>query len=532
LCQYIGRGEICPATEKGACKFSHDTQAYLEAKGEDLGLICPQFDAFGYCRYGLTCRFAKHHTGPNGEQLTNESKKESALKVKNNVSMEFIKKFRSGKMEVSRTREFKKWLDEKRAWNDQKHKDKQQPSPRIMDKEVVAVSQKEDDSMTRDSPETKVVITEKYESDQGPVLPLAPERKPIDFRGKTYLAPLTTVGNLPFRRLCKTQGVDITCGEMAFVNAMHQGNRADWSLMRRHPSEDLFGIQLAGNQPGQIAETVEVISRELEVDFIDLNLGCPVDAVTARGAGSALLDRKGKLADILAGINTVCSTPFTVKIRTGVSSKPTAHNLIPLFSTHGAGLVTLHGRSKEQRYTKLADWSYISQCTRQCHDLGIPMFGNGDVLSWEDYQKGLEAGVDGIMIGRGALIKPWIFKEIESSQTLDISATERLELVKDFARFGLEYWGSDTTGVNTTRRYLCEWLSFACRYIPVGLLEVLPQKMNERPPPFKGRNELETLMASGNAQDWVRLSEMVLGPAPESFKFIPKHKSNSYEVQG
>ena len=96
----------------------------------------------------------------------------------------------------------------------------------------------------------------------------------------------------------------------------------------------------------------------------------------------------------------------------------------------------------------------------------------------------------------------------------------------------MEHWGSDSEGVSKTRRFLLEWQSFHCRYIPVGLLEVLPQKMNERPPRYRGRNELETLLASGSVHDWIKLSEMLLGKCPENFVFTPKHKSNSYEGSG
>lgn len=122
----------------------------------------------------------------------------------------------------------------------------------------------------------------------------------------------------------------------------------------------------------------------------------------------------------------------------------------------------------------------------------IPIFGNGDAFDHRSYWQNVEdTGVDGIMVARGALIKPWIFTELKERRDWDISARERLDMVSDLARFGLEHWGSDTLGVNTTRRFMCEALSFNYRYIPVGILERLPAKMNDRPYPFKGRDELE-----------------------------------------
>lgn len=92
----------------------------------------------------------------------------------------------------------------------------------------------------------------------------------------------------------------------------------------------------------------------------------------------------------------------------------------------------------------------------------------------------------------------------------------------------MEHWGSDQAGVNRTRRFLLEWLSFTCRYVPLGLLErpaAAPQRMGDRPPPLAGRDDLETLMASGDVEDWVAISELLLGPVPDDFVFVPKHKA-------
>ena len=110
----------------------------------------------------------------------------------------------------------------------------------------------------------------------------------------------------------------------------------------------------------------------------------------------------------------------------------------------------------------------------------------------------------------------------------DISAGERLDILKTFVAYGLEHFGSDAKGVEATRRFLLEWLSYTCRYIPAGLLEVLPQRLHWRPPRFVGRSDLETLLASDSASDWLRIAEMLLGPAPPGFTFAPKHKSNAY----
>ncbi|GIL65744.1 hypothetical protein Vafri_19449 [Volvox africanus] len=369
-------------------------------------------------------------------------------------------------------------------------------------------------------------------------VPLRPsERRRLDFRGKTYLAPLTTVGNLPFRRICKSLGVDVTCGEMALATNLLQGQMSEWALLKRHPSEDFFGVQVCGGYPDALARVGQLLGEQIQVDFVDINMGCPIDLVCDKKAGSALLRQPSRIERILRATSAALGDiPLTFKTRKGYNDgEDVAHTFLHKAGEWGAAAVTLHGRTRQQRYSKLADWEYIHRCGESCAAAGLQLIGNGDVFSYSDWNQHISdtgGHLASLMIGRGALIKPWIFTEIKEQRHWDISASERLELYKQFCAVGLEHWGSDSRGVETTRRFLLEWLSFTCRYVPVGLLEVLPQQMNHRPPAFRGRNELETLFASEDSRDWVRISEMLLGPPPAPISFAAKHKGNSYSAPG
>lgn len=307
-----------------------------------------------------------------------------------------------------------------------------------------------------------------------------------------------------------------------------QGHAAEWALLRRHASEDLFGVQLCGSNPQVLARATKLINDTCQVDFIDLNMGCPIDLVFRKGAGSGLMNRQNKLNQIITAMTRASEVPITLKMRTGVANdKPNADQLINAitsqFSDGRIGLISIHGRSREARYTKKANWDYIRQCALQSVDGRVPIFGSGDILSYHDYEQQLNyenSEVSGVMIARGALIKPWIFTEIKERRDWDISSSERLEILKRYCNYGLEQFGSDHEGVEKTRRFLLEWLSFLYRYIPVGLLEVVPQKINQRPPVYHGRDDLETLFASSYCEDWIKISEMMLGPVKENYQFL------------
>ena len=295
---------------------------------------------------------------------------------------------------------------------------------------------------------------------------LPSEKRRVYFGPETpVLAPLTTQGNLPFRRLCVAQGAQVTYSEMAMSLPLIQGQKSEWALMRAHESEATppayqpsqqavkqynnakdykFGAQIAANKPWQALKATEILTQLCPyLRVIDLNCGCPIDLVYRTGAGSALLDSQGKLEKMVRGMNAVSGEiPITVKIRMGTKdNRPTALKLVDRLvyggqealelggGPSGAAAITLHGRSRQQRYTRNADWKYVSECAalirnynRKGDDLSdtvreveerlhpankVYFIGNGDCYSHVDYNTHLEeAKVDSVMIARGALIKP------------------------------------------------------------------------------------------------------------------------------
>ncbi|KAI9026157.1 tRNA-dihydrouridine synthase 3-like protein [Hyaloraphidium curvatum] len=525
LCSAVAFGRPCPRGE--GCKFSHDVMEYLASKPEDLGDTCPAMEAFGRCPVGVKCRFARAHTNmENGEQTVVDGKEDQSKQILNANTTQLQKDVRKGVYPLKRAAEAAAAIQAEKS-----AKKKDGPAAPSGGAAAIAAA-----AAARAASVQEPAAEEQVDVREGRLRPQ--EKKRIDFRGKLYLAPLTTVGNMPFRRICKGFGADVTCSEMALALNLVQQDNKEFALIKRHKSEDLFGVQICGNNPDVMAKAAEMLSADtygMSVDFIDINLGCPIDMVYEKGMGSALLDRTQRLSEIVRSVDYATPHPLTCKIRTGVfSNKPVAHTLVPLFESWNVQLLTLHGRSREQRYSKLADWDYIAKCNaNRTPGSKMAFFGNGDVLSHEDYYADLEkSGADGVMLARGALIKPWLFTEIKERRVWDISSRERFDMMCDYARYGLESWGTDSMGINTTRRFLLECCSFFYRYIPAGLLEVLPQRMTERPPRFRGRDELETLMASNSVEDWIKLVNRIplLGKAPEGFRFEPKHKSNAYAM--
>uniref|UniRef100_A0A8C0FUJ6 tRNA-dihydrouridine(47) synthase [NAD(P)(+)] n=1 Tax=Bubo bubo TaxID=30461 RepID=A0A8C0FUJ6_BUBBB len=501
------QSRLCPSVTQGCaekcyfgarCRFLHDVGEYMAAKPADLGRSCVLFETFGKCIYGVTCRFAQAHLGDGYQNIVNTDlakQWEGKSLVRNNLSKDLQHQLRKRKF---KEREVSNCTTPQEGLGDSTEcpvlpEQGEDPEPDAV--QSPGLPGGEEASSTK----TVGPVT-----DEDVVKLRSCEKKKSKSPDKPFLCCLFQCGNLPFRRICKRFGADVTCGEMAVCTNLLQGQSSEWALLKRHHTEDIFGVQLEGAFPDTMTKCAELLNQTIEVDFVDINVGCPIDLVYKKGGGCALMTRSNKFEQIVRGMNLVLDVPLTVKIRTGVQEKVNvAHKIIPKIREWGASMVTLHGRSREQRYTRGADWDYIAECAKIASPM--PLFGNGDILSYEDANRAMQMGVSGIMIARGALIKPWLFTEIKEQRHWDISSSERFDILKDFTNYGLEHWGSDTQGVEKTRKFLLEWLSFLCRYIPVGLLEHLPQKINERPPYYMGRDYLETLMASQNVDDWIKI---------------------------
>jgi tRNA-dihydrouridine synthase 3 len=312
------------------------------------------------------------------------------------------------------------------------------------------------------------------------------------FAGKVWLAPLTLGGNLPFRRLSVELGAEVTVSEMAVVRKLLKDSNREFALLRSHPSEAFFGVQLADRHPDSLAEGARIAEAK-GARFVDLNCGCPIDDMTRRGLGASLLRKPGRLARLVAAMAAAVRVPVTVKLRLGWrEDEQNASALAKACEEAGAAAIAIHGRTREQRYSRAADWDAIG---RVAAERNVPVVGNGDILTgFEARERGARSGVSSLMLARGALIKPWLFREIREGREWLPTAEERLALLVRFAGFLREHFGDDERGRARAMRFLPWHLGFFCRYRPFPeaeyaaaarshpLLQTRPDDRDDLPP--------------------------------------------------
>lgn len=287
--------------------------------------------------------------------------------------------------------------------------------------------------------------------------------------GQMILAPLTKGGNLPFRRLCADFGMEVSLSEMVYARSLLRGSPVEQARLRRWEGEHIFGVQIATNQVEEGLNAIRKLQESAVVQFCDLNCGCPIYDVTRRGLGSSLLRSPQKLHKLVKGMVDGTDLPITVKIRVGCESD-TVNVLenVKAIREAGAAAITIHGRTAQQGYSKDANWGLIQQAVAESREAGfghIPMIGNGDILTHFEARRRMEdTGVHSVMVGRGALIKPWIFKEFKDNATWSPTARERIEVYRTLANYMKEHFGDDEMGRKKAWTFLPWHFEFLSRY--------------------------------------------------------------------
>lgn len=347
LCPYIvaqGVDEPERKCTNPKCTFMHDRVEYKKIKPDDINEECYLFNLMGRCPRGLACRMGSKHLTEDGLNIVDQEKFEAYQKkspsVKNQITKDLQEKLRKYKYNFSKAEKIIKLNNpSKKNIDNVKLSSENEPLVNSLNGNIDSVDLKSNATEN---------ISDVKEKTIGPVLDtdiiklLPSEKKKIDWKNKILLSPLTTVGNLPFRRICKEYGADITCGEMALAPRILKGAQEEWALIKRHESEDIFGVQICGNNPGVLTRCAQLLNQESDIDYIDLNLGCPIDLIYKQGSGCGMLNRSNILETVIKSASQILDIPFTVKTRTGIyMDKPIAHNLMPKFRDWGVAMINV-----------------------------------------------------------------------------------------------------------------------------------------------------------------------------------------------
>jgi tRNA-dihydrouridine synthase 3 len=349
-------------------------------------------------------------------------------------------------------------------------------------------------------------------------------------QGALVMAPMTKGSNLPYRRLCQELGARITMSEMTVARRLKQKRRGEFALIRRAADERFFGVQLAGNKPEEMAWAAQLVESR-GADLVDVNLGCPIDFFTSKGLGAALAREPKRVRRIVEAMKAAVKVPVTVKIRLGWNDDHRNYLVVARAAVDGgADAIFVHGRTRAARYTMSADWKAIGEVAAA---MPVPVIGNGDLLFRRDIDAAFGSGCTAVMTARGALIKPWLFREALEGD-LDLSAEDRLALYQRYVTLAKEHWGADDRGVGRIREFLLWHMGFWCRYAPRrpdGTYPAMQQRESWSP-----RSPLEALLARSDAPAHEFLADRLLAdeavdpgsaPAPAEAREIDDDKAEA-----
>jgi tRNA-dihydrouridine synthase B len=275
------------------------------------------------------------------------------------------------------------------------------------------------------------------------------------------LAPMEDVTDPPFRVLCREQGADWVFSEFISADGLIRDSQKSQVKMDIYPGERPVSIQIFGAHIDAMVEAARIV-EQAQPDFIDINFGCPVRKVAAKGAGAGMLQDIPKMVEMTRQIVSAVKLPVTVKTRLGWDeNNKQIEDIAERLQDAGIAALTIHGRTRSQFYTGTADWTLIGQVKNNPR-MHIPIIGNGDIKDALSAHRAInDYGVDGLMIGRAAIGNPWIFQQI--SHYLDTgemigqpTLEQRVDVCRRHLRMSVE-WKGERTAVLEMRKHYCTY---------------------------------------------------------------------------
>jgi nifR3 family TIM-barrel protein len=287
---------------------------------------------------------------------------------------------------------------------------------------------------------------------------------PIPVTPPVVLAPMAGVTNSAFRTLCRSFGAGLYVSEMVSARALVEGSGRTQRMLTFGADEDVRSIQLYGVDPDVVGRAVDIL-LDHGVDHIDLNMGCPVPKVTKLGGGAALPMHRVLFTDLVrAAVTNAGAIPVTVKMRIGVDAEAITYvEAGRIAAGEGVAAVALHARTAEQLYSGHADWSAITHLKSIVTD--VPVLGNGDIWEASDGIAMMqETGCDGVVVGRGCLGKPWLFRDLAdafSGRALQPAPrlSEVADVMRSHVRLLAEWAGEEFLAVRDFRKHVRWYLT-------------------------------------------------------------------------